>query len=225
MRIEDEVQGENFITGATFMDKMNELVFAIKVEDLSPHEPIFQGFLKSPNQYILDRVYSKSVLMTRRECENNPVFKHIIPYTVITSEDNQIFVTRRTDNQTEKRLHDKASIGIGGHVGLVRYMGTKDSIHMGMIRELREEVTGMEVVGDSFDFTPHLMGFINSSDDVGLVHFGFVYELLVDPDRINSINVKETENMIGEWMFFEDALKVQNYELWSQYILEEMSKR
>lgn len=201
------------------MDKFDEIVFAIKVSDLSPHEPIFQGYLKSPNQYILDRIYNKSIPMTRRDCENNPKMKHLIPYIMLTSEDNQIFVTRRMSNQTEARLHDKASIGVGGHVGPVLHMNTKDSIHMGMIRELREEVTGMDLVCTSFDFTPHLMGFVNSGDEVGKVHFGLVYELLVNPDRKPSIAVKEVENMTGEWMSYEDALKVENYESWSALIL------
>jgi predicted NUDIX family phosphoesterase len=161
-------------------------------------------------------------VLSRRDCENDPTHKHLIPYVIITSELNDIFVVRRTEKQSEKRLHNKCSVGIGGHVGpRNRLHNIKEEIYVGMLRELKEELTGMDNVGESFDFTSRLIGFVNDdSNDVGSVHFGLVYELLVDPNRMHSIQVKETENMVGEWMNFHDALKVPNYETWSEMILK-----
>lgn len=202
------------------MDKMEEIVWAVKVNELSPDDTLFEGYQVPPDPTILDKIYNNCVAMSRRDCENNPEFKHVIPYVMITSEDNQIFVMRRTTSQTEGRLHGKASIGVGGHVGPGRYVTIKDSIHTGMLRELQEEVTGMDEVGTSFDFLPSLMGFVNDdSNSVGQVHLGMVFELLVDPDRIPTIDVKETENMIGSWFSFKEALEVENYESWSALIL------
>jgi len=203
------------------MNKLSEVVFAIKVSELSPNKSLFNGYQTPADPEILERIYHNNVLMSRRECENDPEFKHIIPYCMITSEDNQIFVVNRTTNQTEARLHNLYSIGIGGHVGPSRFLSPKESIQNGMLRELREELIGMDCVGESFDFMPHLIGFVNdNTNSVGAVHFGFVYELLVDPDRIPTIKVKETDNMVGEWMPIEEAVKIENYESWSSLILK-----
>jgi len=199
---------------------MDEIVFAVKVSELAPDGNMFQGYQVPADPTILRKIYSNNIAMSRRDCENNPKFKHLIPYTMITSEDNQIFVVKRTANQTETRLHNLYSIGIGGHVGPQRLMTSKDAIHAGMLRELKEEITGVEYVGESLDFTPKLIGLLNDdSNEVGSVHLGLVYELLVDPDRIHSINVKEIENMTGTWMHYDEALQIKDYESWSALIL------
>ena len=203
------------------MDKLSEIVLAVKVSELAPDGNMFQGYQTPPDETILKKIYSNSIAISRRDCEDKPKFKHLIPYTMITSEDNQIFVVKRTSKQTEARLHNLHSVGIGGHVGPQRYSTVKDAIHAGMLRELKEEVTGMDYIGESFEFTPRLVGLLNDdSNSVGAVHLGLVYELLVDPDRIHSINVKEVENMTGTWMPYEDALKIEGYESWSALILE-----
>jgi hypothetical protein len=44
-----------------------------------------------------------------------PKFIEIIPYLLIRY-DNKLFMVRRLIGQTEKRLHNKYSIGIGGHI-------------------------------------------------------------------------------------------------------------
>jgi len=202
------------------MNKLEEVVWAIKTDKLFSNNKYFQGYRTPPDKEILNRIYNDCIPLTRRECENDPNYKHIIPYILLTNETNEIFVTQRTEKQTEKRLHNKFSVGIGGHVGPTRFLTIKDSIRTGMIRELQEEMTGMEQVGNAFDFIPTLTGFVNLDDAVGAVHFGLVYELLVGLDRIKTINVKETENMVGSWMPFEEASKIKNYESWSQLILE-----
>lgn len=207
------------------MNKMEEIVYAIKVSDLFSNNDHFNEYKTPADPVILNRIYTKNVEMPRGECEENPEFKHIIPYCILTSTDNRIFVVRRTTNQTEKRLHDKASIGIGGHVGPTRFATPKNAIYMGMLRELKEEITGMSYLGKELDFTPKLSGFVNASDPVGLVHFGLVYELVVDPERVKTITVKETENMYGKWMSFKEASLLDNYESWSYYIMEDILRR
>ena len=200
------------------MNKLSEIVWAVEVSTFEGK--LFEGYQVPPDPTVLNKIYNNSVAMSRRDCEENPEFKHIIPYVVLTSETNDIFVTRRTSNQTEGRLHGKASIGVGGHVGPMRYVTVKDSIHVGMLRDLQEELTGMDAIGTSFDFLPKLVGILSdNSNSVGAVHLGLVYELLVDPDRMESINIKETENMTGVWMPYDDALKVENYESWSALVL------
>jgi predicted NUDIX family phosphoesterase len=204
------------------MGKLDEVVYAIKVSELSSDGPLFNGFQQPPDQTILNKIYSNTLLMTRRECENDPKFKHIIPYTIITSgaDRDLIFVVKRTSNQTEARLHDKASIGIGGHVGPIENLPPKDAIFMGMLRELQEEVHGMKYIADTLGTVPRLVGFVNYDlDSVGQVHFGIVYNAVVSSRYINTIKVKETENMVGKWMSYVEALKVPNYETWSSLIL------
>jgi predicted NUDIX family phosphoesterase len=196
------------------MNKMDEVVFAIKTKELGP---LFQGFQIPPDKEILDKIYSKCIPLTRGECENNPKYKHIIPYVVLKSE-NCIFVVRRTTNQTEKRLHNKASIGIGGHIGPIRgIQSTEIVIKLGMLRELKEEI---DYSGVNCNRHPKLIGLVNDdTTQVGSVHFGLVYEWRIPYNERNSLKIKETENMIGEWMELRDAIEIDNYENWSKLIL------
>jgi len=202
------------------MGKLDEIVWGIKVEDLFLGGLEFNGYKTPASQVLLYRIYKECISLSRRECEEEPKFKHVIPYCLLTSETNDIFVMQRTSNQTESRLHNKFSVGVGGHVGPERYMTIRDSIYAGMLRELQEEVTGMENVGHPFDFTPKLVGMVNDEENpVGAVHLGLVYELLVDPERMLSISIKETENMTGKWLPYNEALKIEGYESWSALIL------
>lgn len=208
------------------MSKMDEIVYAIKITDLFSDDKYFNGYKTPADPVILDRIYTKNIEMTRGECEENPEFKHIIPYCILTNTNGQIFVVRRTANQTEERLHDKASVGIGGHVGPAEFRTPKDSIHAGMLRELKEEVTGMDNLEETVGFTPILAGFVNYDyDAVGRVHFGLVYNLLVNLEQTKAISVKETKNMYGDWTPIKEALLLKNYESWSQCIIEEFFKR
>jgi len=165
------------------MNKMEEEVYALSVKDLFSGSDYFEGALFYQDTNILNNIYQKAKPVKRGVCENDPTMKHVIPYVVLTSDKQRIFVTRRTNNQTEARLHGKASIGVGGHVGQVNGYNVVQSIILGMARELDEELTGMKLINFAQKiFEPKLMGYINwDGDEVGKVHFGLVYNIYVDP--------------------------------------------
>ena len=141
-------------------------------------------------------------------------FNHyqIIPYVVI-KRDNQYFCTKRTKKQSEQRLHEKRSLGVGGHLnpsdGDLRMI-----VKTGMERELKEELYSFSQEAISF-----LGVLVDFSTEVSLVHLGLVY--LVETN--DEVSVKETEKMQGEWVFLQDLLQEETYsklETWSQIVMK-----
>jgi predicted NUDIX family phosphoesterase len=116
-------------------------------------------------------------------------FRQIIPYVVLVHYDRdeamrpknyRVALYRRTKQGGESRLHDRYSIGFGGHINLadavIRPDGTvafmQTVMHAG-VRELQEEV---DIPGgwQSWQIT----GFLNLTDsDVNRVHLGAVIEV------------------------------------------------
>ena len=104
--------------------------------------------------------------------ENDSQHKQIIPYVVIRHL-NQFLLIQRTTQQTETRLHNLYSLGVGGHVN-DDDMADKscDVIASGMKREFDEEIK----MGTDGHF--RLVGVINDdSTNVARFHVGFVYLL------------------------------------------------
>lgn len=55
-------------------------------------------------------------LADRSHCETNPTYLQIIPYVILLSEDNEIFIYKRGQKGNEERLHQLFSMGLGGHI-------------------------------------------------------------------------------------------------------------
>jgi len=204
------------------MDKLDELVYAIKVKELFAGTEKFDGFIPM-NLEILGNIEENTVIMKRKNCENDPKMKHLIPYVFITTPTNNIFVTKRTVKQTEERLHGKASIGVGGHVGeFSDAMDIYNNVFFGAIRELNEELYGADIETlMSTQMSLKLLGFVNTdADEVSAVHFGLVFHLLIDDVMTPEISVREVDNMMGTWMTIDAARMMDNYELWSRALLE-----
>ena len=93
-----------------------------------------------------------------------PALKQVIPYLVLR-DGERYFLMRRTRAGGDARLHDRWSIGVGGHLN----PGDGD-LAGGLRREWREELVA--------DFEPEfrLVGLLNDdTTDVGSVHLGAVY--------------------------------------------------
>ncbi len=101
--------------------------------------------------------------------ENNHALQQIVPYVwIVNPKAKKIFVYRRAGNKNykEKRLRNKWSCGIGGHI---EKEDAANPIINAMMRELQEEVK-MPVYPQ-----PKIIGYLNDdSSDVGKVHFGIV---------------------------------------------------
>lgn len=127
----------------------------------------------------------------RSQVETDCSFKQVIPYVMVRYGDKHLLL-RRKATQTEKRLHDKFSLGVGGHINPAASLGShRNIIEASMHRELEEEVH----VGGCHRISP--LGVINDqSTEVSRVHLGLAMLLETDsPD----FQVNEPDGMDAQW--------------------------
>jgi predicted NUDIX family phosphoesterase len=174
----------------------------------------------------------------RRHAELDPSLKQIIPYCVVLDAtkreaDPPALRLRRLPKQGEKRLHDKLSIGIGGHLnpvdqgnpareGAARGAPSASVLDEGVLRELSEELE-IRYVG-SKAAPPEPLGVLNDdSTPVGSVHFGIVYALAVSGDT----TIREKDHMTGDWVPWsrlrEEAEAGAKFESWSSILLRSLT--
>ena len=170
-----------------------------------------KGVIKALDVDIMDKLLLHGVFRPRNILEEDPSYKQIIPYAVICY-GNEVYMFRRLNKQTEARLHNKCSLGVGGHMNPYGDKIDIDYLHHELEREMHEEVKlgeGCEIV----DMKP--VGFINDDlSEVGKVHLGVLYHITVSN---NHIEINETEKMTGEWGAISDLTKYySNMETWSQ---------
>ncbi|MBI2266634.1 MAG: phosphoesterase [Armatimonadetes bacterium] len=189
---------------------MEEQVLVVPRVRLFSGEAFFGFSGGNPEKY-LAVVKAYRSFRDRSSVEHDPSWKQIIPYVVLTWND-RIFATRRLSTQTEERLHNLISVGIGGHINPCDGTGD-DVLERAMLRELEEEMI--------LPWKPEasLAGFLNDdTTDVGSVHFGLVYRIECPaPD----VAVRERDKMIGEFLTFGEARsRVKQMESWSRFVVE-----
>ena len=147
----------------------------------------FQGFCTEIERYRDVLLDAKNVqFRPRSEVEKDPGFKQLIPYMLFCHTDLSgkvsLFQYIRGKGMGESRLHQKRSIGVGGHISAEdREQLSNDVYREGMLRELHEEVVLHTT------FTEHCVGLINDdSTEVGSVHLGIVHRLDVAEPKVAS---------------------------------------
>lgn len=148
----------------------------------------------------------------REQAEYDSTLKQIIPYVVITQK-GRYFLLRRLKKQTETRLHDKLSLGVGGHINPTEE-AEGDVIEAGLRRELAEEV----FVEGIRSLT--CVGVLNENNGgVSDFHTGLVYLLEAEGE----VRVLETEKMSGDWATpAEVAERFDRLETWSQIVFRRL---
>lgn len=145
----------------------------------------------------------------RAEAEVDRSLKQVIPYLVLR-DGPRYFLMRRTRAGGDARLHDRFSIGVGGHLN----PGDGD-LAGGLRREWREELRA--------DFDPEfeLIGLLNDdSTDVGSVHLGAVY--LAGSGGL-PVAIRETEKLTGRFATPEEVAEVvDRMETWSSLVFEHL---
>lgn len=150
-----------------------ERVLVVKTE-LFHSLGYFQGFSTEVEKYfgtLLDP--QNTSFRPRGEMEEDPSFKQLIPYVIFRYTDPtgnvHVFQYLRGAGQGEKRLHQKRSIGIGGHISSVD--ANESNVYAeGMRRELEEEVD------IKTSYTDQVAGILNDDEtEVGKVHLGVVH--------------------------------------------------
>jgi len=179
----------------------------------------FQGVSKNVEHYLEKLLSPEHVsYRPRSEMEEDPNFKQLIPYVIFRHVDEQkvvrIFKYTRGGGQGEKRLHNKVSIGIGGHISSIdQDSESLSSYDEGMRRELEEEVS----IETSYE--QNVVGLINDDEtEVGRVHLGVIHlfdveQPLVKPreDDINDAGFEPVNRLKHQ---------VDHMESWSRFCLE-----
>lgn len=190
----------------------NELTLAIpteKVWDIISYQK--KGVIKALDASIMDELLQYGVFKHRNELEEDPSFKQIIPYAVICHMD-EVYMFKRLNRQTEVRLHNKCSLGVGGHMNPFGEMIDTNYLHHELEREMNEEV---KVFSDCLIENIRPIGFINDDlSEVGQVHLGVLYHINVSNKHIE---INEKEKMTGEWIDKKQLMNFyENMETWSQ---------
>lgn len=190
----------------------NEKVLVVKKESLYKRFDLKNNELTVLNSDRIVRYIAKNQEYIDREfVEYDSRYKQIIPY-VMTTFKGDFLLTKRYSAQTESRLHDKLSLGIGGHLNPVDGKSKSEVITAGLKREFNEEIClGQE------EYTPQLIGIINDdSTNVGLHHLGIFY---VIEALENSFSILEPNKMDAAWATISQLKKQYMYmESWSQII-------
>jgi predicted NUDIX family phosphoesterase len=148
----------------------------------------------------------------RAAAEVDRSLKQVIPYLVLRAGE-RYFLMRRTRAGVDARLHDRYSIGVGGHLnpGDVDLAG-------GLRREWEEELEA--------DFLPdfRLVGLLNDdTTDVGAVHVGAVF--MADAAG-RPATIRETEKLSGAFATTaEVAAVVDRMETWSALVFAFLEDR
>ena len=155
----------------------------------------------------------------RRELESDPSWKQPIPYAVALyrpeggpAGDVQLFWMDRLAGGSDKRLHGRASFGVGGHISQ-----SDGGIRAALAREWAEEVATPTLP----HFTP--LGLLNDDgDDVGRVHLGIVFiATLTSP----LIHIRETHKLAGSLVPVGEALRRRDeLEGWSARLIDTIAK-
>ena len=151
------------------------------------------------------KIITSGFFVDRDRAEINEDWRQTIPY--VTFVDNgRILVVKRTENQSEKRLHNLYSIGIGGHINDSDGKDPTEAFKKGLFREIEEEI-------DAEIFDLKFIGLINDlSKEVSRVHIGFFY---LANSRV--IDIKEKENFEWELLDFKDLEGLEEgMENWSK---------
>lgn len=135
----------------------------------------FNGFLSgSEVEGYIGRILENFEYKERTdELESDSTLKQIIPYVwIVNPLEKKVFAYRRAsgkENYNEKKLMNKWSCGVGGHIDREDLEKRDEVIMKAMMRELKEEVYMEEYP------VPRVVGYLNDdSNDVGRVHFGVV---------------------------------------------------
>jgi predicted NUDIX family phosphoesterase len=154
-------------------------------------------------------IASEGSYRPRPEAEEDQAWKQVIPYLLLR-DGARIFLMRRTRAGGDARLHERWSIGVGGHLG-----PQDGGVEAGLLREFHEELVA--------DWQPQVrpVGLLNDDrTPVGRVHLGIVYET---DAAGRAVSVRETDKLSGVFATpGEVAAGYDHLETWSQLLFEHL---
>lgn len=177
-----------------------------------PDGGAWHGLRTDGVEALLETMASHGRFDPRDEAEVDPERKQIIPYLVLRDGD-ATFLMRRSRAGADDRLHDRFSIGIGGHLE-----PGDDGPLGGLEREWNEEIEA--------DFVPAFstVGLLNDDTTaVGAVHLGIVYTADAAGRRVA---VRERDKLAGAFATQDQVRAVlDRMETWSRLVWEALETR
>ncbi len=188
------------------MAEPGEQVLAVPREAIVPDEG-WLGLRPGGVAEALATIAREGRFMPREAAERDPSHKQVIPYLVLR-DGERWFLMRRTRAGGDARLHDRWSIGVGGHLN----PGDGD-VPGGLRREWSEEVVA--------DFVPEFkpVGLLNDDTvSVGSVHIGIVY---VADAGGRPVTIRETNKLEGAFASSDEVAAVRDgMETWSRLVFD-----
>lgn len=149
------------------MGSLDEKVLVIKNESVQKICNGETGVVLVPKDTFFHTL-KEGFFVERSIAEYDESTRQVIPYIVLKENDEYIFF-KRTANQTEKRLHNLITLGVGGHLNDEDSKDPIECFENGLWRELREEV---HVDVENLEY----VGLINELENpVSRVHVGVLY--------------------------------------------------
>jgi predicted NUDIX family phosphoesterase len=167
-------------------------------------------------------VACEGFFVERAHAERTPMLKQIIPYSIVVCGD-RVLLTKRMKTGGESRLHEKYSIGIGGHINPEDAgrdaSGARDVIDSGTRREIAEELAV------SGEYKIRRVGLLNDdSNAVGAVHVGVVQVIHADAP----VEIREREQLEGRLVRIDDLRQLidtgADIETWSQLLIPHLDE-
>ncbi|WP_059103393.1 hypothetical protein [Shouchella shacheensis] len=207
------------------MGKMDEMIVVVPRKHVFHNESlVFQGVTSERENIatIMNRINRHFSEMRRGDAEENDSYKQPIPYVVIRRQDD-IFLYERLSGAGEARLHNKLSLGFGGHMNTIMSSSFQEMLEANTDRELHEE---LQFDKDKQKKTKAI-GLINDDEEeVGRVHIGILSVLELADDA--AVEVKEVNQMTGRWVPISDLKKEEIYERlesWSKFVVNILIKK
>jgi predicted NUDIX family phosphoesterase len=175
--------------------------------DVVPDRAAWYGLRTDGVEAFLDIVQRHGRFEPRAAMEVDPAFKQVIPYLVLR-DGERYFLMRRSRAGADARLHDRWSIGVGGHID-----PGDAGVAGGLRREWHEEL----VADFEPTFTPYAL-LNDDTTDVGAVHLGVV--VLADSGG-RAVSVRETHKLSGAFASpAEVAAGADHLETWSRIVFD-----
>jgi predicted NUDIX family phosphoesterase len=169
------------------------------------------GIRPAGEHELADLIRRRGEYRPRSAMEADPTWKQVIPYPILR-DGPRWFLMRRTRAGGDERLHDRYSIGVGGHVNPVDG-GLDGDLTRALEREWTEEL--------DVDFVPafRFIGLLNDdTTPVGQVHLGLVYE---GDAGGRPVAIRETDKLSGGFVeTVEVAAVADRLETWSRLAFE-----
>lgn len=205
---------------------LEELVFAVPTHELWKLLTYKETGLIKGDSDVLNRIIQNGLFRKRSELEEDVSFKQIIPYAIISNKEpersgarqSQSFcLFKRTSLQTEKRLHNKFHLGVGGHMNPGR---SNEPNAQYLITELKRELfEEVKFLNGCLIEEIKFIGFINDdSISVGIFHIGLLYDIHVSN---KDVIINETDMMTADWIHKTDLVEYYNeMETWTKIAID-----